>query len=90
MLKLILGTFGWQGILAAVAAVILAIGGAYEIGHWRGEDAGRESERAAALERSMELIRKRSETNEEVNDLDDAGLCAALGGLWVQSEQRCE
>lgn len=50
---------------------------------------GREMERAAALKRSMELIEQRSRTNAEINALDDAGLCAALGGRWVPDENIC-
>ncbi|PST27217.1 hypothetical protein C7U60_02735 [Mesorhizobium plurifarium] len=51
---------------------------------------GRELERAASLKRSMELIEQRSRTNAEINALDDAGLCAALGGRWVPDKKLCE
>lgn len=51
---------------------------------------GRELARAASLKRSMELIEQRSRTNAEINALDDAGLCAALGGRWVPDKKLCE
>lgn len=41
---------------------------------------GREQERSASLERAMELIEQRSRTNAEIRNLDDRGLCLALGG----------
>ncbi len=44
---------------------------------------GRELERADALKKSIELIQKRSKTNAEVRDLSAGGLCAALGGKFV-------
>lgn len=46
-------------------------------------DEGRELERADALKKSIELIQKRSKTNAEVRDLSAGGLCAALGGKFV-------
>ncbi|MCC2608406.1 hypothetical protein [Neorhizobium petrolearium] len=46
-------------------------------------DEARQQERAAALQKSMELIEERGKTNAEIRNLDDAGLCAALGGLYV-------
>ncbi|WP_139811984.1 hypothetical protein [Ensifer aridi] len=53
-------------------------------------DEGRAMERAAALKRSMEIIQQRSRTNAEIRSLDDAGLCAALGGRWVLEDKRCD
>ncbi|GLQ36768.1 hypothetical protein GCM10007908_03880 [Rhizobium albus] len=51
---------------------------------------GREAERAAALERSMDLIRKRSATNDKIGRMSDGELCSALGGRWVPDEAVCE
>lgn len=51
---------------------------------------GREAERAAALERSMDLIRERSATNEQIGRMSDGELCSALGGRWVPDEAICE
>ncbi len=75
---------------SALVSFVAGAGLFYLIGHWQGEDAGREAARTEALQRSMELIRERSETNEAINALDDAGLCAALDGHWLRDEQRCE
>lgn len=44
---------------------------------------GRELERADALKKSIELIQKRSQTNAKVRDLSAGGLCADLGGKFV-------
>ena len=44
---------------------------------------GREMERADALKKSIELIQKRSQTNAKVRDLSAGGLCADLGGKFV-------
>lgn len=49
-------------------------------------DEGREMERTAALKKSMELIEQRSRTNAEIRDLDTAGLCAALGGVFADGQ----
>jgi hypothetical protein len=85
------GVLNWLQIgTGAVAGAIIAGAVAYGVGHWRGVDEGRALERAAALQRSMDLIKERNETNAKVNDLDDPGLCAALGGKWVPDTQLCE
>lgn len=44
---------------------------------------GRDMERADALKKSIELIQKRSQTNAKFRDLSAAGLCADLGGRFV-------
>lgn len=49
---------------------------------------GRAAERAAALTRSMEIIKERSRTNAEVEALDDRGLCLELGGVFENGECR--
>lgn len=46
----------------------------------------RQEERAAQLQKSMDLIEKRSETNAEIRNLDDSALCAALGGVYVNND----
>lgn len=46
-------------------------------------DEGREMERADALKKSIELIQKRSQTNAKFRDLSAGGLCADLGGKFV-------
>lgn len=63
-------------IIGAALALVLA----FAASHRWAYDTGRAAERGAALERSMELIRQRNETNAEINSMDDGELCAALGG----------
>lgn len=57
--------------------------------YWKGAADGRAAERADALARSMEIIKERSETNDEIGRLDDAALCRELGGEWVQPDNVC-
>jgi CRISPR/Cas system-associated protein Csm6 len=54
----------------------------------RATEAGRDEERAAALTRSMEIIKERSRTNAQINALTDADLCRELGGLFKNGECR--
>jgi hypothetical protein len=74
--------------LGAVALLggMIAAGPVYLYGHSK----GREAERVAVLKRSVDLLRERNATDEAVNGMDDAGLCAALDGVWVPDERRCE
>lgn len=74
----------------AVAGAIVGAAVAYQVGHWVGDADGRAAERADALQHSMDLIRERNDTDAEINALDDAGLCRALGGQWVQSDRVCQ
>ena len=48
---------------------------------------GRDEERTAALQRSMELIKERGKTNAEIGKLDDVGICRELGGEF--KDGRC-
>ncbi|WPZ13276.1 hypothetical protein T8J41_14035 [Nitratireductor rhodophyticola] len=57
------------------ASVIVAL--IYFYGHHRGAV----SERQAILSRSVEVLRERNETDEEIRDMDAVALCRALGGL---------
>lgn len=77
-----LGMAGIGFIAGALAVSVLV----YPIAHSKGVDDGRKIERTAALERSMETIRERGETNAEINRMGDAELCIALGGKWVQPD----
>lgn len=43
---------------------------------------GRRVEREAVLTRSVEVLRERSRTDEEVRNMDDTDLCRALGGVF--------
>ncbi|MEP9374093.1 hypothetical protein [Mesorhizobium sp. KR1-2] len=64
----------------------LALGGAIMaiallgVSHWQAYRAGAASERSATLSRSVEVLRERNATDDQIRNLDDAGLCRALGG----------
>lgn len=49
---------------------------------------GRALERAAAIARSLEIIKQRGLTDAQINALDAAGLCRELGGLFENGECR--
>ncbi len=53
-----------------------------------GINEGRAIERTASLGKSVEILRERNVTDEEVRNMDDATLCAALGGL-LQPDGKC-
>ncbi len=86
MIKLVLGALGWQGIALAAAGILLAIGGAYEIGHWRGDAAGRSAIKLEASERAFDLIEKWSEDHGEISNFDLQRMCVEFGRRWVQSD----
>lgn len=71
--------FGFSFTTIAVAAgVALASAlGIYWLGHSNGVQKGRE----AALERSVDILRQRNQTDEQVREMGDAELCAAIGGV---------
>lgn len=75
MLAFILSPIGKAvgGVLAAVALVT----GFYAYGHHRGAV----SERQAILSRSVEALRERNATDEQIRNMDSRQLCLALGGL---------
>ena len=76
MLGLAFGTWVRIGIgVTLIAALVWSHTAAYR--------AGIHSERREALERSIDLLRERSATDETIRNMDDAGLCAALGGDWM-------
>lgn len=61
----------------------LLIGGAIVSGiYWYGHSRGAAAERQATLERSVELLRERNQTDDEVSRMGDRELCEALGGIW--------
>ncbi len=75
--------FSRQGGIVAGAVAVLAL---LTFSHVKAYHAGAASVRQAMLERSVELLRERNASDEIISDLDDAGLCAALGGLPVGAE----
>lgn len=85
------GLLDWIQIGVGAAAGALVAGALfYTIGHWRGVDEGKALERTAALQRSMDLIKERNDTNAKVEMLDDPSLCSALGGEWMPDIKLCE
>lgn len=72
------------------AAGALLVGAGLVTGiYWYAYQQGAAAERQATLQRSVELLRERNRTDDEVSRMDGAGLCTALGGR-VSSDGRCE
>ncbi|MBI1620176.1 hypothetical protein [Aquamicrobium zhengzhouense] len=46
-----------------------------------GKAEGRQIERAASLSRSVEALRERNATDDQVRKMDGVALCRALGGM---------
>lgn len=65
--------------IGAVVGAILLVGVAFVVGYTKGGAA----ERQAALERTVDVLRDRKITDEKVRNLNDDGLCRALGGVPV-------
>jgi len=68
--------FRWAS-LAGVVAVM----GLLTFSHVKAYRAGAASERQAVLARSVDVLRERNATDDQIRNMDDAGLCVALGGL---------
>lgn len=77
------GLFDWVKIGAGFALGALAIS---IPAYYTGRSDGRDLERTAALQRSMELIRERSKTNEAIRNLGPDGLCRELGGVFEDGQ----
>lgn len=58
----------------------LVIVSALTFSHVYAYKAGAGNERKQAMQRSIEVLRKRAETNEQIRNMDDSALCVALGG----------
>lgn len=50
------------------------------------KDDARREERAASLQRSMDLIQERGKVNAEIENMDAPAICSELGGLYVNGE----
>lgn len=61
------------GVVLAMLIAVWAVTAAYQ--------AGRNAERTASLSRSVEALRERNATDDQVRKMDDVALCRALGGL---------
>jgi hypothetical protein len=75
------------GALAA-ASILIVINAIWWLPAARNE--GRDAERTAALQKSMELIKERGKTNAEIGKLTPADICRRLGGVWVPDNNLCE
>lgn len=64
---------------ASLAGVVAALG-LLTFSHVKAYQAGAASERQAALTRSVEVLRERNATDDQIRNMDDAGLYVALGG----------
>ena len=60
---------------------IFAVLGLLTFSHVKAYQAGAAAERLATLNRSVEVLRERNATDDQIRNLDDAGLCRGLGGL---------
>lgn len=67
---------------AATVCIVVALG-LLTYSHRFAYQAGRQVEREALLTRSVEVLRERNATDDEIRNMDDAALCAALGGVFT-------
>lgn len=74
---------GGIGGLVAAFAIFSLINIMFLLPYAREE--GRELERTATLQKSIELLKQRGATNAEIRTLDSRALCVRLGGQWVQN-----
>lgn len=73
----------------ALLAGVVALTGLLTFTHLEAYHAGAASERQAILTRSVEVLRERNATDDQIRNMDDAGLCRALGGR-VSDAGACE
>ena len=72
--------------VAASAIVAGILSATYAIGYQRAIS----QERSAILTKSVDVLRDRVKVNEKTKSLDDAALCRALGGEWMQDSRTCQ
>ena len=72
--------------LIGIVAVLVLLTASHRFAY----QAGRTAERTAILNRSVEILRERNSTDDEVRNMDDASLCAALGGRWLPDDGTCQ
>jgi hypothetical protein len=75
--------------LGASLAGVVAVLGLLTFSHVKAYQAGAASERQAVLTRSVEVLRERNATDDQIRNMDDAGLCRALGGR-VSDDGSCQ
>ena len=76
--------------LWATVGAVVAILGLLTFSHVKAYRAGAAAERLTTLNRSVEVLRERNATDDQIRNLDDAGLCAALGGRWMSDDGTCQ
>ena len=64
----------------ALAGTVVVLG-LLTFSHVKAYQAGAAAERLTALNRSVEVLRERNATDDQIRNLDDGGLCRELGGL---------
>lgn len=74
---------------AAVAGIVVALG-LLTFSHRFAYQAGRQVEREALLTRSVEVLRERNATDDQIRNMDSGSLCAALGGRFVPDDGSCQ
>ena len=73
-------TLIWKPLaIGALAFALIAIPSAYI----KGRSDGASLERTKAMTALKNQLDERNATNEQIRSLDDAGLCAALGGVFT-------
>ena len=65
---------------ASLAGVVVVLG-LLTLSHVKAYRAGAASERQAVLTRSIDVLRERNATDDQIRNMDDAGLCRSLGGM---------
>lgn len=72
-------------MVAIIAAMLLLT-----FSHRFAYQSGRQVEREALLTRSVEILRERNATDDEIRNMGDPELCRALGGQWVSDDGSCQ
>lgn len=80
-----IGLFDWLklGTGAVVGAMLC-----YPVANYLGERQGRQEAAQAALKTSIDILRERKLTDDQIQGMSDADLCVALGGVFTDG--RCE
>lgn len=79
----ILNLIPGMSTLKIVGVGLLAGAVAFGAGYLKGRADMRAIARAEAVQATLDQLKERNSTDAEINDLDAAGLCNALGGRWV-------
>lgn len=80
--------FGLLDGLKIGAGAVLGAGLILGPAYFYGKSAGKTEAATAALQKSMEVMRERSATDDEISRSDIAGLCRHLG-LFDDDEREC-